>query len=397
MSTSPLELIADAITAAVPEALAGVEAGAPIMLPRGADPFAGAERPLLLTATRWAAVSPGGLILGGTPAALASVLGFELPERPSPSPDAAQGRRATDQDDEDESEDAEGEKTEAEPEPDATADVEGGAESGEGADAAADAEDAAPPPARRWGDQVAEAVREPAASATDGLLRALANLVGLPHGAAATQAVLAETDGVVASTVGPLPDAIIVPLRRDGVEVRLVVVVAGIISARVAATAGQVGSAAGPGAGPVPEAEAAGASEPAAAEAISAFTLAPMALAGVPLELSAEIGTARMPLHSVLALREGAVIELQEAIDAPVALVAGATPVANGELELDDTGHLVLHVTGIPGRPDLTAGPALVDDVPPADDELDADAAPADAADPVDPVDPGEPGDGDAA
>ncbi len=76
----------------------GAEAGAPIMLPRGADPFAGAERPLLLAATRWTAVSPGGVVLGGTPEALSAVLGFELPARPEVSAeDAEQARRSTDE------------------------------------------------------------------------------------------------------------------------------------------------------------------------------------------------------------------------------------------------------------------------------------------------------------
>ncbi len=80
--------------------------------------------------------------------------------------------------------------------------------------------------------------------------------------------------------------------------------------------------------------------------------------------------------------------------------MAGTTTVACGELELDDAGSLVLHVTAIPGRPDLTAGPSLVADVGEAPTEVsrgaglrdgrdarprhrDSDGAAADAPDPA--------------
>ncbi|MEH3055286.1 MAG: FliM/FliN family flagellar motor switch protein [Patulibacter minatonensis] len=358
MST-PLEQIADLVGIAVPEVLAGTEAGPVSVLPRGADPFAGAERPLLLTATRWTAVSPGGIVIGGVPEALATILGFELPARPEVSAeDASQQRRATDGDEEDETE-GDAPEPEAEAEPEANGDDEPDAAQGD----ASGEEGDAPAPTRRWSDRVADAAKDAAGTAADGFIRALATLVGLPPGAAATQALLAESDAMVASVVGPLPDAVIVPLRREGVEVRLVVVVPGIVSARVAANAGQVGSASGPGAGPVEDAGAAVGDVLAEAGAVPAV-LAQAALRSVPLELSAEIGTTSLPLSSVLALREGAVVELDEAVDAPVQLVAGSTPVASGELELDETGGLVLHVTAIPGRPDLIAGPALVDEPP---------------------------------
>lgn len=355
MSTLALHRIAETLVEAIPEALAGVEAGPPTILPRGADPFAGAERPLLITATRWAAVSPGGMILGGSPEPLAAVLGFEVPERPTVSAeDAEQQRRATDRDEDGEDgESDQAEEAEPEPEPEAEPEAEASAD-GDGEAAPEGEGDEAPVPARRWSDHVADAARPAAAAAGDALIRALAGLVGLPAGAAATQAVLAESDAMVAATVGPLPDAIVIPLRRDGAEARLVVVVAGIISARVAAAAVQVGSASGPGAAPVEDAE--------GAEAPGPVPFVPVAVGAVPLELSAEIGTTRLPLASVLSLREGAVVELAEAVDAPVSLVAGTTPVAAGELELDDAGGLVLHVTAIPGRPDLTAGPAVLPD-----------------------------------
>ena len=96
MTPTPLERIAEAIVDAVPHVLTDVEAGAPIILPRGADPFAGAERPLLLAATRWTAVSPGGVLMGGSPSAVGTVLGFEMPEKAEPSTDASLNRRATD-------------------------------------------------------------------------------------------------------------------------------------------------------------------------------------------------------------------------------------------------------------------------------------------------------------
>lgn len=374
---TPLERIAATVAEAVPSVLPGVEPGAPTILPRGADPFAGAERPLLLAATRWTAVSPGGVIIGGAADAVGTVLGFEVPARPTVSAeDAAQHRRATDDaGDDGEPRDAAETADESNPE----AEAEGTDDASPDPAASDDAEDddgepATPAPARRWSDRVAEASRESAAAAGDGLIRALATLVGLPPGAAATQAVLAETDGMVAGAVGPLPDAIVIPLRRDGVEVRLVVVVAGIVSARVAAAAVQVGSASGPGAAPVEDAE----TDAVAVAEVHAGP--PVAVGAVPLDLCAEIGTTRLPLSSVLSLREGAVVELAEAVDAPIQLVAGATAVAAGELELDDDGALVLHVTSIPGRPDLAPGPVLVDEpvavVPDA-------PAPADAAPPV--------------
>lgn len=354
-----LERIAAAVVEAVPSVLPGVEAGAPTILPRGADPFAGAERPLLLDAVRWTAVSPGGVILGGSADAMGAVLAFEVPERPSVNTDdAAQHRRATDGEEDGEGE-AAADGEEAAPAAEAGPEAAPDAEAGDGAEAQADGEsESAPAPARRWSDHVAEASRDAAGAAGDGLIRALATLVGLPPGAAATQAVLAESDAMVTSAVGPLPDAIVVPLRREESEIRLIIVVAGIIAARVSAAAVQVGSASGPGAAPVEDAE---------LDAPDAVDVEParVAVGGVPLELCAEIGTTRLPLSSVLALREGAVVELTEAVDAPIQLVAGATPVAAGELELDDTGGLVLHVTSIPGRPDLSAGPVLVEDPAP--------------------------------
>lgn len=362
MSSGPLDRIAQSVVDCVSEVLPGVTAGTPIILPRGADPFAGSDRPLLLTATRWTPVSPGGVVFGGEPSALATVLGFELPPRPEISTeDAQQQRRATDADDGDggdaEVDDAEPEPAEPEPaEPASDADGDADAEpAGDAVDGDAASGEAAPAPARRWSDHVADAARERAAAAGDGVIRALAALVGLPPGAAATHAVLAESDALVTATVGPLPDAVVVPLHHaeSSAEARLIIVVAGIISARVAAAAVQVGSASGPGAAPVEAAEA-------VVDAPVAPPSRPVAVGGVPLDLSAELGTTRLPLSSVLALRDGAVIELSEAVEAPVALVAGATPVATGELELDDDGSLVLHVTGIPGRPDLTPGPALV-------------------------------------
>lgn len=367
---TPLERIATAAAEAIPSVLPGVEPGTPTILPRGADPFAGAERPLLIAATRWTAVSPGGVIFGGAADALGSVLGFEVPARPTLSAeDAEQHRRATD--DADDADAAADDNTDGEPE--AQAEPEAESAEGDGAPdgdaeaagapvdtaAEADADADRPAPARRWSDHVAEASRDTAAAAGDGIIRALATLVGLPPGAAATQAVLAESDAMVAAAVGPLPDAIVIPLRRDGAEIRLVVVVAGIVAARVSAAAVQVGSASGPGAAPVEEAEV----DPAAIAEVPAGP--PVAVGAVPLDLCAEIGTTRMPLSAVLSLREGAVVELAEAVDAPIQLVAGATPVAAGELELDDAGGLVLHVTAIPGRPDLTPGPMLVDDPAP--------------------------------
>lgn len=352
---TPLERIAAAVVDAVPTPLPGVEAGPPTILPRGADPFAGAERPLLLDAIRWTSVSPGGVVFGGSVDDVGAVLGFEVPERPNVSADdAAQQRRSTDG--ADEREDGEEPAAEAQPDPPAPDPEDQGEPQAEG-ESGGDVPAEAPAPARRWSDHVADASRDAAAAAGGGIIRALATLVGLPPGAAAPQAVLAESDAMVSAAVGPLPDAIVIPLRRDDAEIRLIIVVAGIVAARVSAAAVQVGSASGPGAAPVEDAELAAQHE-AAADAESPGLVS---VGAVPLELCAELGTTRLPLSAVLSLREGAVVELSESVDAPIQLVAGATPVAAGELELDDVGGLVLHVTSIPGRPDLTAGPVLVE------------------------------------
>ncbi|MFT4034782.1 MAG: hypothetical protein QM679_04305, partial [Patulibacter sp.] len=98
--SGPLERLAATVASAIPELLNGAVAGVPRVLPRGADPFTGAHWPLLLTATRWTAVSPGGVLIGGAPDAVASVLGFELPERPVVSAEnEVHQRRATDRPD----------------------------------------------------------------------------------------------------------------------------------------------------------------------------------------------------------------------------------------------------------------------------------------------------------
>lgn len=299
----PIAAIAEeAARAALPEQ---VHVGSVTPLPRGADPFVGADRPLLLAATRWTFVAPGGVLLGGAPAAMAAVLGFDVPATPS-----AEERNPADG------------------------------------------------PAVKWSDLVADAARETAMNVTQAIASAIAPVADLPPDCSATQVSVSDTDPAIRAEVGPIPDGVVLMLHSGEYEVRLLVVVPGIMVARLGTPASDPAS--GGGAADAPE----GADDEEAATPTVAGPLrglAASALAAVPLELSIGVGHARVPLSHVLDLKEGEVLELEESVDAPVDLVSGGASVAHGELEISDHGTLVLHVTGLPGRRTVT-GPALVAD-----------------------------------
>lgn len=318
----PIAAIAEeAARAALPEQ---VHVGSVTPLPRGADPFVGAERPLLLASTRWTFVAPGGVLLGGAPAAMAAVLGFEVPATPT-----AEERNP-----------AEG-------------------------------------PAVKWSDLVADAARETATTVTQAIASAIAPVADLPQECSATQVSVSDSDAAIRAEVGPIPDGVVLMLHAGEHEVRLLVVVPGIMVARLGAPISDAPSV--PGTDAPTDADAA-VDAPAPTLAGPLRGLAASALAAVPLELSIGVGHARVPLSHVLDLKEGEVLELEESVDAPVDLVSGGAPVAHGELEVSDHGTLVLHVTGLPGRKTPPA-PALVADPPLGTTEA---SDPADAGAPTD-------------
>lgn len=313
------EVTMQAARAVLPEA---VSIGAATLLPRGADPFIGTERPLLLGATRWAVASPGGVLLGGSPAAMAAVLGFEVPERPAPV--APEDRKPGTPD----------------------------------------------PP--KWGDLVSEAARAAITSFSHAVSSAVVELADLPPDCAATQVSLNDNDAAVRIEVGPLPDAVVLLLHAEEHDVRLVVVIPGIFVARADR---------GPADTEVVQEGGAALAKPAPALPGASIHrgLLDRSLAHVPLDLSVEMGRARVPLAHVLHLQEGEVLELQQTIDAPVALVSDDTPVARGDLEVSDDGTLVLLVTSIPGRPPAKPEPRVVAEPeaePDAEPELDAEPEP---------------------
>ena len=317
----PIAAVAvDAARAALREQ---VQVGGVTPLPRGADPFVGAERPLLLAATRWTFVAPGGVLLGGSPAAMAAVLGFDVPATPTPV--AAEDR----------------------------------------------APDAPAPP--KWSDLVAEAARETATTVTQAIAAAITAVADLPPDCSSTQVTMNADDSAIRAEVGPIPDAVVLILHTDEYEVRLVVVVPGVMVARV----GDISPKAEPAIVPDPDTEAGAEADDARRRAATLLRgELDRALSAVPLELSIGMGHANVPLSHVLHLTDGEVLELEEAADAPVDLISGGTPVAHGDLEVSDHGTLVLHVTGIPGRrtaspPSLMAEPEPVAEAP---DEPDAEA-----------------------
>ena len=59
-------------------------------------------------------------------------------------------------------------------------------------------------------------------------------------------------------------------------------------------------------------------------------------LSAVPVELSVEIGRARMTVGETLELREGSVIPLERMADEPVDLLVNGTPIARGEVVVID-------------------------------------------------------------
>jgi flagellar motor switch/type III secretory pathway protein FliN len=175
-----------------------------------------------------------------------------------------------------------------------------------------------------------------------------------------------DTDAQVRGEAGLTPDAVVLLLHLDEHEVRLVIVVPGVFAARLR------GAAKAPDASPSPpdvsgeaeneDGEEAEVQAIPSAVSVPQLTTGPLgaALSKVPLDLALELGQARVPLAHILHLRDGEVLELRQAIDAPVDLVSESTAVARGDLEVSDAGNLVLVVTSIPGRPDAPTSPRVM-------------------------------------
>ncbi len=156
----------------------GVELGEVTLVPRGADPFIGGPRPMLLGCTRWAAVPPGGVLLGGAPEALAELLGFELP--PEPVPQVV----------------VEGE---------------------------------VPAPVVPWHEQLAGIATSPMKDLAQAVAHAIARAAALPPECAATSVELTDAPRQLA---GALPDAVSLQLGSGASDVRLIVVLPGVAIAR---------------------------------------------------------------------------------------------------------------------------------------------------------------------
>jgi flagellar motor switch/type III secretory pathway protein FliN len=67
-------------------------------------------------------------------------------------------------------------------------------------------------------------------------------------------------------------------------------------------------------------------------------------LGEVEVGITAQIGNARMPLASVLAMASGAVVPLDCAPDAPAMLIVNGVTVASGDIVVDDEGNLAIEI-----------------------------------------------------
>lgn len=362
-------------------------------LPRGADPLAGGERPMLCAGIRLAALPPAGVVIGGGPAALAQFLGFSVPDRPEAP--AAEAEAAADEDGEAGAE-ASAEPA-AEPESPAPADEAGDDAPGDEDAAPADAAEAASDAGPSWSSQLVGAARPAVAPFLTELAHSIGGLAALPVECTPVRLELTEQPR---SVVGPVPDGLVVVIDVGGQEVRLVVIASGVLLARMDA-------AVGPASTEGDEAPAADAGERETAGIERTLT-------EVPLDISLRVGRVHTPLAAVTRLRDGDLLELEAAPDDPVELVAGTTPVASGTLEVAPDGALQLFVTrvddaaagGLPPRTPHAAvshgdgapgGPALVAIDGAGGDEPAAESPTAGAPEATGGADPGAPGDGDGA
>lgn len=63
----------------------------------------------------------------------------------------------------------------------------------------------------------------------------------------------------------------------------------------------------------------------------------------IEVDITVELGAASMPIHHLLRMGRGAVIELDTTENDPLRIYANGTLIANGEIRVDD-GHLSVEV-----------------------------------------------------
>ena len=64
----------------------------------------------------------------------------------------------------------------------------------------------------------------------------------------------------------------------------------------------------------------------------------------IEVDITVELGSATMPIHHLLRMGRGAIIELDSTEQDPLRIYANNTLVARGEVKVDD-GHLSVEVT----------------------------------------------------
>jgi flagellar motor switch protein FliN/FliY len=67
-------------------------------------------------------------------------------------------------------------------------------------------------------------------------------------------------------------------------------------------------------------------------------------LDNIEVDITVELGATNMPIHHLLRMGRGAVIELEQSQDDPLCIYANRTLIAKGEVNVED-GHLRVLVT----------------------------------------------------
>jgi flagellar motor switch protein FliN/FliY len=98
-------------------------------------------------------------------------------------------------------------------------------------------------------------------------------------------------------------------------------------------------------------------------------------LSGVPVDLSVEMGRARMTVGEALELRQGSIITLDRMTGEPMDLLVNGTPIARGEIVVVGE-QFGLCITAVIGEPTAVVAPgAFAEAEGPADTEGPAEAA----------------------
>lgn len=259
-----------------------------LVLPRGADPFVGAERPLVLVSSRWARVASGGVLLGGSFAAMTNLFGL----------DAAAARMEAD--------------------PSTRAD---------------------------WDEEL----RVATLGLTSAVGVAVLELGELPAELVPTTVSRCASEAATRDHVGQVSDAVAFVVHVGALSVRMVVVIPSVLAARLSRD-------------PF-EAQAGPEREPDGPQPVVVMPDGLRALddplAWVPIDLTVELGRARVQLSAMMRAGEGELVELDRAFDDPVALVSEVATVALGELEINDRDCLELCITSVSRPPAPTLLPEL--------------------------------------